>query len=174
MARERMLGVGDASFPPKVRYKRSTVTVMNYEMCRTREEMNPFQNMGIEENQRNHARKTSRVPIDGDTLLLPLLSSRSSAALELLLGISMSGNAAFQAEDQSADALAQLQEQAMSSMMSKMEELCLVMCLVGVGATFAATLQGACFKIFSELQAFKYRIQYFDIVLHQESISRGL
>lgn len=38
----------------------------------------------------------------------------------------------------------------------KMEELCLIMCLVGVAATFAATLQGACFKIFSELQAFKW------------------
>ena len=67
------------------------------------------------------------------------------------MGISMSGNADFQV-DMSAEALEQLQSQAMNEMMSKMEELCLVMCLVGVGATFAATLQGACFKIFSELQ----------------------
>ena len=33
------------------------------------------------------------------------------------------------------------------------EELCLIMALVGVGNIVAASLQGACFKIFSELQS---------------------
>ncbi|CAE7810872.1 ABCB1, partial [Symbiodinium necroappetens] len=57
---------------------------------------------------------------------------------------------------------------AMDGMMSQMEELCITMMLVGVGATFAAFLQGACFKIFAEKQAFKYRVLYFDTVLHQD------
>ena len=48
----------------------------------------------------------------------------------------------------------------------KMEELCLIMCLVGLGATFAATLQGACFKIFSELQAFKWLVKGFSATGH--------
>eukprot|EP00439_Symbiodinium_sp_Y106_P064608 s2683_g10.t1 len=56
----------------------------------------------------------------------------------------------------------------MDGMMSQMEELCITMMLVGVGATFAAFLQGACFKIFAEKQAFKFRVLYFDSVLHQD------
>eukprot|EP00434_Breviolum_minutum_P006015 symbB.v1.2.005301.t1/scaffold283.1/size308953/2 len=83
------------------------------------------------------------------------------------MGISMSGNAAFSA-NMTSEAMAQLEQQAMDSMMSKMEELCLIMALVGVGNIVAASLQGACFKIFSELQARKFRIEYFDIVLHQD------
>jgi len=56
----------------------------------------------------------------------------------------------------------------MDGMMSQMEELCVTMMLVGVGATFAAFLQGAAFKIFAEKQAFKFRVLYFDSVLHQD------
>ncbi|CAE7539788.1 ABCB1 [Symbiodinium natans] len=52
--------------------------------------------------------------------------------------------------------------------MSQMEELCVTMMLVGVAATVAAGLQGACFKIFAEKQAFKFRVLYFDSVLHQD------
>ena len=48
------------------------------------------------------------------------------------------------------------------------------MMLVGVGATFAAFLQGAAFKIFSEKQAFKFRVLYFDSVLHQDWFDVGL
>ena len=35
---------------------------------------------------------------------------------------------------------------------SSQEELCLIMALVGVANIVASSLQGACFKIFSELQ----------------------
>ena len=42
------------------------------------------------------------------------------------------------------------------------------MMLVGVAATIAAFLQGAAFKIFAEKQAFKFRVLYFDSVLHQD------
>ncbi|CAJ1449438.1 unnamed protein product, partial [Effrenium voratum] len=59
-------------------------------------------------------------------------------------------------------------EQGMNGMMDEMQRLCVTMCLVGVAATFAATLQGACFKIFSEMQTRKFRMVYFDIVLHQD------
>ncbi|CAE7262744.1 ABCB5, partial [Symbiodinium sp. KB8] len=62
----------------------------------------------------------------------------------------------------------------MDGMMSQMEELCITMMLVGVGATFAAFLQGAAFKIFSEKQAFKFRVLYFDSVLHQDWFDVGL
>ena len=51
-----------------------------------------------------------------------------------------------------------------------MNRLCLIMCIVGAGNIVAATLQGTCFKIFAEQQARKFRIQYFDIVLHQEAL----
>ena len=84
------------------------------------------------------------------------------------MGISMSGAAAFTGANMTAEAMAEIEQQAMDSMMSKMEELCLIMALVGVGNIVAASLQGACFKIFSELQTLKFRIQYFDIVLHQD------
>ena len=57
---------------------------------------------------------------------------------------------------------------AMDGMMDQMAELCITMMLVGVGATIAAGLQGACFKIFAEKQAFKFRVLYFDSVLHQD------
>jgi len=57
---------------------------------------------------------------------------------------------------------------AMDGMMTQMEELCVTMMLVGVAATVAAALQGACFKIFAEKQAFKFRVLYFDVVLHQD------
>ena len=57
---------------------------------------------------------------------------------------------------------------AMDNLMGQMEDLCITMMLVGVGATIAAALQGACFKIFAEKQAFKFRILYFDVVLHQD------
>ncbi|OLP94424.1 Multidrug resistance protein 1 [Symbiodinium microadriaticum] len=57
---------------------------------------------------------------------------------------------------------------AMDAMMAKMEELCITMMLVGAGATLAATLQGCFFKIFAEKQAFKFRVLYFDSVLHQD------
>ena len=33
------------------------------------------------------------------------------------------------------------------------ERLCIIMCLIGVANTVAATLQGACFKIFSDTQS---------------------
>jgi len=56
----------------------------------------------------------------------------------------------------------------MDAMMSQMEELCITMMLVGVAATIAAFLQGAAFKIFAEKQAFKFRVLYFDSVLHQD------
>lgn len=88
------------------------------------------------------------------------------------MGISMTG-ATFAAENMTADAMATIEQQvsesqAMDQMMSKMEELCLIMALVGVANIVASSLQGACFKIFSELQATKFRILYFDIVLHQD------
>jgi len=83
------------------------------------------------------------------------------------MGISMTG-ATFAAENMIADAMATIENQAMDQMMSKMEELCLIMALVGVANIVASSLQGACFKIFSELQATKFRILYFDIVLHQD------
>lgn len=53
-------------------------------------------------------------------------------------------------------------------MMKEMERLCLIMALVGCANIVAATLQGACFKTFSERQAKKFRIEYFDLVLHQD------
>ena len=48
------------------------------------------------------------------------------------------------------------------------ERLCLMMCLVGGAAMIAATLQGGCFKIFCESQTTKFRIMYFQDVLHQD------
>ncbi|CAE7260922.1 ABCB1, partial [Symbiodinium pilosum] len=56
----------------------------------------------------------------------------------------------------------------MAAMMNKMEELCVTMCLVGLGSFIGASLQGSCFKIFAERQALKYRSLYFDAVLHQD------
>eukprot|EP00439_Symbiodinium_sp_Y106_P019704 s1995_g2.t1 len=48
------------------------------------------------------------------------------------------------------------------------ERLSLIMCAVGGGALVAATLQGACFKIFSDSQTMKFRIMYFQDILHQD------
>ncbi|CAK9090245.1 ATP-dependent translocase ABCB1 (ATP-binding cassette sub-family B member 1) (Multidrug resistance protein 1) (P-glycoprotein 1) (Phospholipid transporter ABCB1) (CD antigen CD243) [Durusdinium trenchii] len=48
------------------------------------------------------------------------------------------------------------------------ERLCLLMCAVGGGALVAATLQGASFKILSDSQTMKYRVMYFQDVLHQD------
>ncbi|CAE7831524.1 ABCB5 [Symbiodinium microadriaticum] len=48
------------------------------------------------------------------------------------------------------------------------ERLSLTMCAVGGGALVAATLQGACFKIFSDSQTMKFRIMYFQDILHQD------
>ena len=53
-------------------------------------------------------------------------------------------------------------------MMREMERLCIIMALMGVGNIVAATLQGWMFKVFSEKQTRKFRIQYFDLVLHQD------
>jgi len=64
--------------------------------------------------------------------------------------------------------MAMLTENAMDSMMSEMERLCIIMCLIGVANTVAATLQGACFKIFSDTQTRKFRILYFKNVLFQD------
>jgi len=75
------------------------------------------------------------------------------------MGMSTSGAGMMTAEQMTA---------AMDGMMSKMEDLCVTMALVGVAATVAAGLQGACFKIFAEKQAFKFRVLYFDVVLHQD------
>ena len=75
------------------------------------------------------------------------------------MGAATGGAASFTAEQVLA---------AMDGMMDQMEELCITMMLVGVGATVAAGLQGACFKIFAEKQAFKFRVLYFDSVLHQD------
>eukprot|EP00435_Cladocopium_sp_Y103_P010499 s2734_g2.t1 len=83
------------------------------------------------------------------------------------MGISMTG-ASLASANMTAEEMATMQKQAMDQMMSKMEELCLIMALVGVGNIVASSLQGACFKIFSELQATKFRILYFDIVIHQD------
>ncbi|CAE7217756.1 ABCB1 [Symbiodinium natans] len=56
----------------------------------------------------------------------------------------------------------------METMMTKMQELSITMCLVGLGSFVGASLQGSCFKIFAERQALKYRSLYFDAVLHQD------
>ncbi|CAJ1336106.1 unnamed protein product [Effrenium voratum] len=48
------------------------------------------------------------------------------------------------------------------------ERLCLLMCAVGGGALVAATLQGASFKVLSDSQTTKYRVMYFQDVLHQD------
>ena len=48
------------------------------------------------------------------------------------------------------------------------ERLCLIMCAVGAVGTIAAMLQGASFKIFADSQTAKYRIMYFEDVLHQD------
>ena len=63
---------------------------------------------------------------------------------------------------------AEQMQAAMGAMMAKMEELCITMMLVGAAATLAAGLQGCCFKVFAEKQAFKLRVLYFDSVLHQD------
>mmetsp|Transcript_30535 Transcript_30535/g.54595 ORF Transcript_30535/g.54595 Transcript_30535/m.54595 type:complete len:1272 (-) Transcript_30535:403-4218(-) len=54
------------------------------------------------------------------------------------------------------------------NMMKLMADLCMKMALVGCGTIVSATLQGACFKTFSELQVMKLRVLYFDTVLHQD------
>lgn len=64
--------------------------------------------------------------------------------------------------------MALLMDDAMDGMMSEMERLCIIMCLIGVANTVAATLQGACFKIFSDMQTKKYRVLYFKSVLFQD------
>ncbi|CAJ1374272.1 unnamed protein product [Effrenium voratum] len=56
----------------------------------------------------------------------------------------------------------------MENMMNEMGRLCITMCLIGVGCTVGASLQGSCFKIFSEMQTRKFRVLYFDYVLHQD------
>ncbi|CAL1142099.1 unnamed protein product [Cladocopium goreaui] len=87
---------------------------------------------------------------------------------DLIDGMGMSGATP---EDYAALTPAQqaaIMEGAMNGMMDEMNRLCLIMCLVGVANIVAATLQGACFKIFAENQARKFRIEYFDIVLHQD------
>mmetsp|Transcript_7146 Transcript_7146/g.12329 ORF Transcript_7146/g.12329 Transcript_7146/m.12329 type:complete len:182 (+) Transcript_7146:59-604(+) len=48
-------------------------------------------------------------------------------------------------------------DNAMSGMMDEMNRLCVIMCLVGVANIVAATLQGACFKIFAEKQTGGFR-----------------
>lgn len=47
-------------------------------------------------------------------------------------------------------------------------DLCLKMTVVGIVVTIGASFQGAMFKIFSEKQSMKWRMKYFDVVLHRD------
>lgn len=87
---------------------------------------------------------------------------------DLIDSMGMSGEMPAEFSSLTAAEQQALMDASMSGMMDEMTRLCTIMSLVGVANIFAATLQGACFKIFAENQARKFRIQYFDIVLHQD------
>eukprot|EP00930_Biecheleria_cincta_P042445 TRINITY_DN29208_c0_g1_i1.p1 TRINITY_DN29208_c0_g1~~TRINITY_DN29208_c0_g1_i1.p1 ORF type:complete len:1315 (-),score=229.41 TRINITY_DN29208_c0_g1_i1:121-3717(-) len=55
-----------------------------------------------------------------------------------------------------------------NEMMDKMKDLCLTMALIGVGTVVCASIQGACFKLLSDRLSSRWRMLYFDTIVHQD------
>jgi len=56
----------------------------------------------------------------------------------------------------------------MSDMMDQMSSLCVTMAIIGVGTTAAASIQGACFKVLADRLSIRWRVLYFDSIIHQD------